>query len=62
MSKALLICPVDSKARTETELDEHLQWCGHCAEFIEDMAFEIHLNEQIKNLGYDLKPQQKVIE
>lgn len=42
MSKALLICPVDGKARTEAELDEHLQRCSHCAEFIEDMALAPH--------------------
>ena len=41
MSEALLVCPADGKARTEAELDEHLQWCGHCAEFIEDMTLNI---------------------
>ena len=50
MSKALLICPVDGKARTEAELDEHLQRCSHCAEFIEDMALPPH-NMPWLNLG-----------
>jgi hypothetical protein len=51
MSKALLVCPIDGRARTETELDEHLQHCGHCGEFIEDMYLVLkvpHISEQIK--------------
>jgi predicted anti-sigma-YlaC factor YlaD len=48
MSNALLICSIDGKARSEAELAEHLEDCGACSEFIKNMAFEIHLTEQLK--------------
>lgn len=47
MSRALLICPADGIARNEAQLDSHLEFCGHCTEFIQDMAMSVEQTKEI---------------